>query len=356
MPKSFATLVTEVQTELQGDSTVFTSAKVAIQLEKAIRLVSEYSPYEMMEVFKIESRTGTADEDKANALVDDASLQFLATDVGKEVYNKDDRTWAVVTAFVDTGELTLSEDIFPDGDEAYALFNKGCRDNKQIYIGDVTDYIDPPEHGVTRGYVEHPIGDKRNFTIEGDILTVDIDSVDDSADSDADVEVYVWFLKRHRVSQLTDLAGTLNGTPAAGARTLTIADLSGTEVVAEDTLFTIDGVRGTYRVTADKTLVGGGGVILFWPGLENAGTTAAVITIVGSTLNTGLERLVVELATAYSALSRSSYNFDKVPKGGRGTMGEYISYYREKMASTLAELETLKRRRKLVAKHNWTSD
>lgn len=387
MPKVFATMVDEVQSELQDDGTIYTDAFVAIQLEDAIREVSDFEPYEVMEVFEIESRTGTADENKANALVDDASAQFLAADVGKEIYNTTDKTWAVVTAFVDTGELTLSKDIMVDGDEGYAMFNKGCRNEYQINIEDVTDYISPPEHGVARGYVEHPIGDQRNFTIQDDILTIAVDNVDDSADSDADVEVYVWFKKIHRVSQLTDLEGTISGTPAAGAKTLTVAAVgTGSEEIAENILFTIAGVRGTYRITADMTLSTGGGDIVFWPGLESAGTDGAVITFVGSTLNTKLERLVVELTAARSLISKSTASnilavadlasgralMNTINKGGPSTavptayvnsaMGEiraardYQSRGETKLSIVLNKLSLLRRQGKRVSKHIYQRD
>lgn len=387
MPKVFETMVDEVQSELQDDGTVYTDAFVAIQLEDAIREVSDFEPFEMMEVFEIESRTGTADENKANALVDDASDQFLAADVGKEIYNTTDKTWAVVTAWVDSGELTLSRDIMVDGDEGYAMFNKGCRNKYQINIEDVTDYISPPKHGVTRGYVEYPIGEKRNFTISDDILTILVDDVDDSATSDADVEVYVWFKKVHRVSQLTDLAGTISGTPAAGAKAATVAAVgTGTEEIAENILFSIAGVRGTYRITADMTLSSGGGAIAFWPGLESAGTNGAVITFVGSTLNTKLERLVVELTAARSLISKSTASnilavadlasgralITGINKGGPSTavstayvnsaMGEiraardYQSRGETKLSIVLNKLGVLRRQGKRVSKHIYQRD
>ncbi len=389
MPKLFATMVDEVQAELQDDGTIYLDAFVAIQLEDAIREVSDYSSYEMMETFKIESRTGTADENKANALVDDASAQFLEADVGKEIYNTTDKTWAVVTAFVDTGELTLSKDIMEDGDEPYAMFNKGCRNEFQINIGDITDHISPPKHGVARGYVEYPIGTKRNFTIEDDILTIAVDDVDSSGDSDADVEVYVWFKKTHRVSQLADLAGTVNGTVVAGATTFVIAAVgSGTEVIAENTLFTFYGstVRGTYRIKYDLTLSSGGGTIVFWPGLESAPANGAIVAFVGSTLDTRLERLVVELTAARSLISMSAASnvlavadlasgralINEISKGGPGTAvstayvnsaaGEmraardYQSRGETKLGIVLNKLELLRRQVRRESKHIYQRD
>ncbi len=349
MSYTFAELIDQVQSALGNDTTTYTDAIVTVQLEDAIREASDYESYVMMHSFELESRTGVADEDKVNSLVDDASAQFLSTDVDKEIYNTTDRTWAVVTAFVDTGELTLSKDIFPDGDEGYKMFNKGCRTIKQINLEDVTDYI-REDHGVIA--VEYKALREprafRNWAVEGDILTLDIDfSPPDSATSGADVEVFVWFNKVHRVSQLADLAGTVSGTPAAGATTFTIAAVgSGSDVIAEDTLFTfyLSIVRGTYKVKYDLTLSGGGGDIIFWPGLESAPDNGAIVAFVGSTLNRRLERLVVDLTAARALISEANAQLiqakadftagriliNTINKGGPSTTvaNAYISYGR----------------------------
>ena len=340
MSKTFAQLTTNLLQALQDTgAATWLAAETAILLEDALREIPDHRSYLMREVFKIESRTGSADEDKANALVDDANLQFLATDVGKVIYNTTDNTWAEVTAFVDTGELTLSKDIFPDGDEAYEMFNENCRSNKDIYIGDVTDYVGG-NHGVLEDDTyapEYPLGTKRNVQVSGDILTVLVDTVPDSATLTNDLEVFVWFRKRHRVSQLTDLLGTVNGTPAAGAETLVVAGFAGSEIIAEDTLFTIAGIRGTYRTTQATTLSSGAGTIYFWPGLDKTLTTGLVITVIGSTLDDKLERLVVALADARATISKGMKSFplaaadlasgraiiNTISKGGGDTPGKY---------------------------------
>ncbi|KKL65249.1 hypothetical protein LCGC14_2156890 [marine sediment metagenome] len=383
MSKSFATLINEIQSDLGDDTTTYTDAKVTIQLEKAIKAVSDYKPYVIMLSYFLETRTGTATTDTANALVD-SQAQFLSTDVDKVIYNTDDNTWAVVTAFVDAGELTLSKDIFPDGDEAYAIFNKGCRNKFQINIEDVTDFIHPPEHGVTRGYVFYK-GKNRNFTIEGDILTIDKNTVDDSADSDADVEVYVWFKKKHRVSQLADLAGAIDAASyAAGTTTINVDELGSTVIVAEDTLLTIAGIRGTYRVTEEDTTSGNEIELKIWPGLDSAATLDDVVTIIGSTLTTGLERLVVELTAARTSLSRlltpiplattdistGRDLINLINKGGTDVPTKYINSamgelsvsrrYQEaaerRVDAVLGKLERLKRSRKPVSMHIWPKD
>ncbi|KKM24583.1 hypothetical protein LCGC14_1603670, partial [marine sediment metagenome] len=59
--------------------------------------------------------SGTADATEANTL-HDADGGFATTDVGKTVHNTTDDTYAEVTAFVDSGQLTLNADIFISGE------------------------------------------------------------------------------------------------------------------------------------------------------------------------------------------------------------------------------------------------
>lgn len=72
-------------------------------------------------------KTGTADEDKTNSLVDDGNDQFVSGDVGKRVFNVTDGTSGVVGTFVDSGEVTIVDtagaalDLFPDGNEDYVI-------------------------------------------------------------------------------------------------------------------------------------------------------------------------------------------------------------------------------------------
>ena len=66
------------------------------------------------------SRSGTADFDQVNKL-HDADGDFSENDVGKSVHNTTDNTYGTITAFVDSGELTLAGDTFPDGNEAYTI-------------------------------------------------------------------------------------------------------------------------------------------------------------------------------------------------------------------------------------------
>lgn len=339
MAKFFADLVDDVQSYLDDDGTLFVDAYITIKLQAALRQLSEYVPYERKVSFFIESRTGTATTDTSSALVDATESQFLSTDVGKVVQNTTNNTWAIVTAYVSATELTLSKDIMVDGDENYEIYNKDCTSRFQINIEDVTDDVGPAEHGVVK--VEHPIGTERNFDIEGNILTIDVRSVADSkvVEPAVNTEVLVWFETRQRVLEFADLAGTVNGTPSAGDTTFTIAAVgSGTDVITEDALFTVANVRGTYKIKSDLTLSGGGGAIIFYPGLESAPANGAIVSFIGSTLNKELERLVTALTAAKTVLSKT---INATTTGGTATVKDY----RDELAIVLNELERLKNRR-----------
>jgi len=136
-----------------------------------------------------------------------------------------------------------------------------------------------------------------------------------------------------------------------------VAALMGAETIVEGQEFTIAGMRGTYIVTLTVTLSGvgaGNGAtstngLKFWPPLESALDTGVVITFIGSTLNTEIEGLVVDLAVAYCGLSIQA---DSIPKGGAGTYARYET----KLGIALNELTTLKARRKPRSKRVYPKD
>ncbi len=360
--KSFAQLMTETSLELQDTSNAtYTKTAVTgelpIQMEDVFREISDYKAHVMMHTFEIESRTGQATTDTTDALVD-SQAQFVSTDVDKAIYNTTDNTWAIVTAYVSSTQLTLSKDIFPDGDENYKMFNKGCWTNKQINIEDVIDDIGP-DHGVirveykTQQSTSNPFrqikNNYRNFDVQGDILTIDFEfEPPDSATSGVDIEVFVWFNKRQRVSQLTDLLGAIDLVAgyAAGSTTLHVDDFASAETIAEGTLLTIAGIRGIYTVTKDALLASNEIDITIWPGIESAAAENDVITIIGSTLNSRLERVAVELCAARAALSKHS-NF--ISTGGSAT----FSRYQSKLDGALLELRRMKKPR---TKRTWPKD
>lgn len=96
MPKPFATLIDEIQGDLGNDTTTYTDAKVTIQLEKAIKRLSDDLPRVIRYDYELESRTGTATSTLFTWLVDSSEQFIAATDVGKVIHNTTDDTWAKV--------------------------------------------------------------------------------------------------------------------------------------------------------------------------------------------------------------------------------------------------------------------
>ncbi|KKK61252.1 hypothetical protein LCGC14_3016180, partial [marine sediment metagenome] len=147
MAYTFAELIDQVQSALGDDTTTYTDAKVTVQLEDALREVSDYDPRLVKYTYELESRTGSATSTLSTWLVDTAAQFVVATDVDKVIYNTTDRTWAKVISngANSTTQLNLSKDIMASG-ESYEIFNEKCWGKKQIYIGDITDYVGP-DHG-----------------------------------------------------------------------------------------------------------------------------------------------------------------------------------------------------------------
>lgn len=310
MPKAFATLVDEIELELQDSTNVlWTAAELGTQLEDALREISNLAPNIVREIYEFETRAGRASATTAGALVDATESQFLSTDVDKVIYNTTDRTWAVVEAFVSTSQLTLTRDIMAIN-ENYKMFNRDCWNIRQLYIGDVEDYVGDNHGVVAVEYKTLQIArNYRSFQVEGNVLTVGFDgSIPDSKTANADIEVFVWFNRRHQVSQLTDLAGAVNLVAgyARGATTIAVDGLAGAEVIAEDQEFIVAGLRGVYRTTAATTLAAGAGSITFFPPLDNALADDDVVTFLGSSLSRDQERIVVDLAAGRAAESKAT--------------------------------------------------
>ena len=301
MPKTHATLLNEIDQELLDlTPTYITDAHKIQQLERAIRHISEKIPRVKKFSYFIESRTGTATSDVANTLTDTSESQFLTTDTDKVVFNKTDKKWANVASATTTA-LTLDWDAFPDGNEDYEIYNKGCVNKFQINLEDIEDYVENGKRGVIA--VEYPVGTRRNFSVDKDILTIGVDNVADSKVEDPanDTEVLVFVEVRHYVSQMVLFAGQIDLVAgyAAGLKAIHVDTLDATGTFAEDTEFTIAGIRGTYTVAADATIATNECDLTIYPGLESAAADNDVLTILASTLTRDLEPIVVLLAAGY---------------------------------------------------------
>ncbi len=100
--------------------------KVTASAEVRVRFNSE--TYDVNSEFDSSEKAGTADATEALKL-HDAHGGFVAGDVGKWVWNTTDDTYAIITGFVDSGELDLDTNIMANG-ETYIIYNSlfTCKD------------------------------------------------------------------------------------------------------------------------------------------------------------------------------------------------------------------------------------
>ncbi len=335
MAKSYANILDTVEQQLQDTSNAtYSTTELGYWIEEELKELGTYDPHIVEVIFKVESRTGTDVTGTGSSLTDLVKLQFLTADATDEkvIHNATDNTRAVVLTRTSSSVLTLSADIM-DADENYSIYNKRCRNNRQIYIGDVTDYLDIDS-------VEYPIGTNRNWEVYGDVLEIGADSI---ADSDStltslgNVDVLVRFKKPHKLCQLADLVGEVHTEGATNATTLQVKYFTDDQIVEIGDEFHIANHRSLYTVTTGVTLdlqTSTGKQIGFFPGLEAVAPVGDGITFTKSTLKPQGEDVLTQLIVARAGLSKLANN---ISKGGVGT----YSRYETKLAIVLDKLERL---------------
>ena len=118
--------------------------------------------YFVRDIKEFAYKEGTADATLTDHLVDDTSAQFTADDIGRTAKNTTDTTEATITAVTDSGDVTLSSDIFIDTEEY-----KICSDSQEP--GFVNNFHRLLSLGASYDYcIAYEIGEKANF-IKGQI-------------------------------------------------------------------------------------------------------------------------------------------------------------------------------------------
>ena len=317
-------------------SAIFDTTELGYWIEESLKEFAAYIPHIVPVVFQIESRDGSETAGTASSLTDASKSQFLAGDVEKVVHNTTDETWAVVETFSSASVLTLNADIM-DLNENYNIYNKRCWNRRQIYIGDVTDYLRVDS-------VEYPIGTKRNWVIYNDILEIIVDFV---ADSDStlstvpNVDVLVRFVKPHKLNQLTDWSGELTANGSKGDTTIAVDGFNASEKVERGDEFYIQFHRYLYTVMADTTFTAGAGTLTFFPGFEAAVTDNDDIEFVKSTLQPHHEEMFAHLVAARASMSNSISLINKVNVGGAGAWADFQSWGERKLSEVLRKLNKI---------------
>jgi len=345
---SYAEILDRVETLLQDSSNAtYDVTELGYWIEDELKRISRWKPLLVDVVFQIESRRGTDATGTASYLTDSVKSQFLSTDPTKEkvVHNTTDDTWAVVTSHSSTSILGLSRDIMDSG-EKYEIYNKRCKNSRQIYIGDM-----PPFQSIV--YVEYPIGTPRNFFMaDDDIIELNVyDSTIMDSDSTLSnlnpVDVLVRFAVPQILSQLTDWTGELTADAVEGATSIAIDGVGNTEIIEVGEQFTLESHRSTYFVTTAVTTGGTGTVTLstIYPPLEAASPEDDDITFKKSTLNPQLEEILCQRVAARAMLSNTSTKLDNSNKGGPGTYTRERQWAMDMLEETEKELKSIVRAR-----------
>ena len=352
MAQSYTAMTTLITQKLQSTGTIdYTVAEVDNMIEEGLKEFATYSPHIVPMVFKIESRFGTCGSTSADNLIDTAKGQFKAADATDEkvVHNTTDNTWAVVLSFSSTAQIGISNDIFI-ANENYRIYNKRCWNQKQIYIGDIGEYI---------GFdsVEYPKGDKRNWRLldNNQVLEIDVDSVEDSNASSAittlrNVDVIVRLKRPHVLSQVTDLSATFSATAAAAATSIALTALQGAGTVEAGEEFYIENHKSVYMVTTEATIASSAVTLSIYPPLEaNVSSTAWVVSFVKSSLLPHQEDAFADLVAARLAMSKAM-KFSNSIAIGSDVYNKVQSWGRQNYNLTITKL---KREMKPKVNHRW---
>ncbi len=316
-PETAALMIDLISQKLQdtGNAT-WTDDEILLYFPEMLRKISQFSPHIRMLEFLIESRRGTASETSSGFLVDDVADQFVAGDVGKIAYNVTDRTWAYIKTHTDATKIGVGNDIFADG-EAYRIFNKNCNHQKELYIGELTDWlwIDKIEFPA----MEDPPRLVKWIERGRDVIRLDIDEEpDNTKNTTAKKQVWVFFALRHKISQLTDLAAkSVAAVVGATSMGLTGTQVSTTIEMGQEFTIANERSRGIYVLTANAaTSAGQAATIYFWPPLESSVDTNEVITFIPSTLTPRLEGIFSDLVTGKAIMSKAPKYLNQINKGG----------------------------------------
>lgn len=340
MPLSYTELRDAVEAGLRDSSnTYWSTTELDYNITTGLRELAYYKKHLVRITYQIESRYGTATSTSSNNLVDATKDQFLSTDTGKRVFNDTDNTWADVLSYTDAETLGLSHDIMASG-EYYYIYNKGCSNNKQINIEDVEDYL-----WVER--VEYPVGTERTIDwIRGGILQIGMDRKPDDSDPNQDdqrVNVYVWFAKRHKLSQLTDFAGAVNNASgySKGDTSMVIDGLQSSGTIEEDQEFTLASRDQVYTVTSAATISSNAATITFYPGLDADVANNIVVNFVQSTLDRATEEALIEWCISKALMDEANAQIPLIPQGGTGAYKRFLETANFRFNSAIRKAQKL---------------
>ena len=339
--RDYAAFTTLITTKLQSAGTAdFSVSEVDYALEEGLKEFSTYKPHLVDVVLKVEGRYGTVSSTSTSNLVDTTKGQFVAADATNEkvIHNTTENKRAVVLSQASTAQLGLSADIMTKANAQYEIYNRFCWNQKQVYIGDVPEYI--KVHSV-----EYPIGTRRSFRVYDRVLEIDKDNIPDTNSNTAKVtdlpddDMLVRFNMAHQLSQLTDWSATFSATASAAATTIGATALQGAGTLEVGSEFTIENHKTTYIVTASTTIASSAVTIPFYPPLESAvASTAWVISIRKSSLEPQFEDIFADLVASRLSINKAPKYFNAISLGGGVVYQNFLTWGERRLGETLSKL------------------
>lgn len=191
--------------------------------------------------------------------------------------------------------------------------------------------------------LEYPIDEDprsfHNFERRGMELSISVDVIPTAGES-----VYLYITKPHVIMAATDLVGAVNliAGYAAGTTTIAIDAMGASDVLEEDSVFTIAGLAGSYRLTAATTLVTNAGDITFSPGLAAAVLDNAVITFYPSTLfDPRIESAFIDMAAGQLAINHARSHIGAITIGAATTPAMLMNWGQAKLNDVKARLSNI---------------
>ena len=311
-----------------SNNTYFATTELDDRIKESLRSAARYRKHLVKVTYQIESRYGSATSTSSGNLVDATKDQFVSTanDVGKRVFNDTDKTWADIISYSTAEQVGLSHNIMASGEEYY-IYNKGCWNNKQFNVEDITDYVGN-NHGIHR--LQYPLGHDRNVDfVRENIVQIGLDSEPDDSDSnntDRVIDIYVWFNKRHKLSQLTAFASAVDLTAgySKGDTSMVIDGLQATGTIEEDQEFTLASRDQVYTVTAAATIASNEATVSFYPALDADVANDVVVTLIQSTLDDDLEEILIDYVIGKALMDEANLHLPSLSLGGTDTYKRYL--------------------------------